>query len=102
MSPWSVVVWILDAVMAVLFGVSYFRFTRRANAIPVPDLPDADLLFESPQIYLDTLVLARERLDERLALRRRGLRLTYVAMAVGAVALVISLVHLIWVLVGLT
>lgn len=102
MDRWNYVVWLLDAAMFALFAVGYFQFTRRANKIPVPDLSESDLFHESPQIFLDTLVLAQERLNERLVLRQRGLRLFYVAMAVGLVAVAVSLVHLVWVLVDLT
>lgn len=90
---WNEILWVLDLCLIVMVGIGYFCFTRKANRIPVPDLtPPEDL--DGLPIWLDTLALYSERLDERLVLRRKAIRWGYLTMAVGVVTVLLSAIHL--------
>lgn len=90
---WYEVLWLLDVCLVIMVAIGYFAFTRKANRISVPDLTPPENLDGLP-IWLDTLVLHQERLDERLALRRKAIRWGYLTMAVGVVTVLLSAIHL--------
>lgn len=93
MDPWNVVLWLLDLCLVVMVGIGYFCFTRKANRISVPDLIPPDDL-DGLGIWLDTLALHQERLEERLVLRRKAIRLGWFTMVLGAITVLISVVRL--------